>query len=56
MFYSMSPEISIVIASHRPALLTGLLDSLSRQDFGADRFETVVVTDYDPALLRKNTG
>ncbi|NLP02166.1 MAG: glycosyltransferase [Fibrobacter sp.] len=47
----MSPEISIVIASHRPALLTGLLDSLSRQDFGADRFETVVVTDYDPGAF-----
>ncbi len=51
MFYSMSPEISIVIASHRPALLKGLLDSLTRQDFCAERFETIVVTDYDPGAF-----
>jgi glycosyltransferase involved in cell wall biosynthesis len=46
-------KISIIVASHRPGLLNGLLDALSVQTFDKASFEVIIVTDYDSSDLQK---
>ncbi|NLG15716.1 MAG: glycosyltransferase [Fibrobacter sp.] len=48
----MAPKVSIIIASHRPALISGLLDGILRQQFDGV-YEILVVTDYSPEELKK---
>jgi glycosyltransferase involved in cell wall biosynthesis len=40
------PAVSVIIASHRPAMLGGLLHSLLRQNASGDLFEVLVITDF----------
>ena len=46
-----SIAVSVIIASHRPNLVTGLLQSLSQQSIGAEEYEVIVVSDYQNSSL-----
>jgi glycosyltransferase involved in cell wall biosynthesis len=45
-YMEKNPDVSVVVASHRSSLITGLLDSLQRQGCSRISFEVLVVTDY----------
>jgi glycosyltransferase involved in cell wall biosynthesis len=40
-------RISVIVASHRPGMVSDLIDSLQVQTFDRDQFEMIVVTDYE---------
>ncbi len=50
------PDVSVVVASHRSSLITGLLDSLQRQECSRISFEVLVVTDYPNGDLQNRYG
>ncbi|HEX3020726.1 MAG TPA: glycosyltransferase [Chitinispirillaceae bacterium] len=39
-------KLSVVVASHRPQMICGLLDALQNQNLRKDFYETIVVCDY----------
>ncbi len=53
MFMKEKIELSVVVASHRPQMICGLLDALQNQNVEKKLFETIVICDYDPQTLKK---
>jgi glycosyltransferase involved in cell wall biosynthesis len=49
---AIDPKVSVVIASHRPALLPGLLSALARQTAAPADFEIIAVCDYPAENLQ----
>lgn len=48
----ITPQVSVVIASHRPSFLGDLLSALEAQSCGRETFEVVAVCDYQSAGIR----
>lgn len=49
-----APKLSVVIASHRPAYLRDLLESLARQSMDRPEYEIIAVCDYPVEPLKKD--